>query len=112
MFRLFKKLDNESGVVLFIVLITAIIIMIVSASILSQSMNEINFAQQQIDEIATDQLQKGIFWNYYSVSMQNIPAGPMTFTLQGRTYQGTIAPVAPTPGGSSYTTTGSYDSFQ
>ena len=56
MFLQFKKLNNESGIVLLIVLMTAIIIMIVSASILSQSMNEINFAQQQIDEIATQEL--------------------------------------------------------
>ena len=71
MFRSFKKLNNESGIVLFIVLMTVIIIMIVSATILSQSMNEINFAQQQIDEIATDQLAKGIFWNEYSSAMRH-----------------------------------------
>ena len=47
MFRSFKKINNESGIVLFIVLMIAIIIMIISATILSQSMNEINFAQQR-----------------------------------------------------------------
>ena len=66
MFPQFKKLKNESGVVLFIVLMTAIIIMIFSVGILTQSMNEINYAQQQIDQITSDQVSKGMFWNAYS----------------------------------------------
>src|SRR5476649_304618 len=61
MFPQLKKINNESGVVLFIVLMTAIIIMIFSVGILTQSMNEINYAQQQIDQIATDELAKGMF---------------------------------------------------
>ena len=69
MFPQFKKLNNESGIVLFIVLMTAIIIMIFSVGILTQSMNEINYAQQQIDQIASDQLAKGIFWNAYATGI-------------------------------------------
>ena len=113
MFRSFKKLNNESGIVLFIVLMTAIIIMIISASILSQSMNEMNFAQQQIDEIASDQLAEGVFWNAYSSSagMQTMPATPTQ--LQNRTYQMTLAPGGTAPAyGVSYNMTVSYDSFQ
>ena len=59
MFPQFKKLNNESGIVLFIVLMAAIIIMIFSVGILTQSMNETNYAQQQIDQIVSDQLAKG-----------------------------------------------------
>ena len=71
---------------LFIVLMTVIIIMIVSASILSQSMNEINFAQQQIDEIATDQLAKGIFWNEYSSAVCRQYGRGSVPPYRGRTY--------------------------
>lgn len=112
MFRSFKNLNNESGIVLFVVLMTAIIIMIISASILSQSMNEINFAQQQIDEIATDQLAKGVFWNAYSSvgGMQSIGAPPAT--LQNRTYQTTPTSSGPTAAINSYSVTVNYDSFQ
>ena len=110
MFRSFKKLNNESGIVLFIVLMTVIIIMIVSASILSQSMNEINFAQQQIDEIATDQLTKGIFWNAYSSGMLGGAAAGTT--LQGRTYSIVLNPLGTVSGIASYNVVVGYDSFQ
>jgi len=110
MFRSFKKFNNESGIVLFIVLMTVIIIMIVSATILSQSMNEINFAQQQIDEIATDQLTKGIFWNQYSSGMQGVAATGTT--LQGRTYNIVLNPLGTVGGVSSYNVIVNYDSFQ
>jgi hypothetical protein len=110
MFRAFKKFNNESGVVLFIVLMTVIIIMIVSATILSQSMNEINFAQQQIDEIATDQLTKGIFWNAYSSNQ--FGAAPAGTTLQGRTYNIVLNPLGTVAGISSYNVVVNYDSFQ
>lgn len=110
MFRSFKKLNNESGIVLFIVLMTVIIIMIVSATILSQSMNEINFAQQQIDEIATDQLTKGIFWNEYSSGMLSV--APTGTILQGRTYNIVLNPLGTVAGVSSYNVIVNYDSFQ
>ena len=47
MFPQFKRINNESGIVLFIVLMTAIVIMIFSVGILTQSMNEINYAQPE-----------------------------------------------------------------
>ena len=92
MFRGIRQINNESGVVMYIVLMTAIIIMIFSVGILTQSMNETNYAQQQIDQIASEQLAKGVFWNGYSSSFAagNIvtlqPAG-YTTVLNGRSYQ-------------------------
>jgi len=110
MFHQFKKLNNESGIVLFIVLMTAIIIMIISASILSQSMNEINFAQQQIDEITSDQLQKGIFWNGESSGgIQNIAA--TNIVLNGRTYTYTLNSTGTAGGVTSYSIVANYDTF-
>ena len=75
MLRQFKRLNNESGIVLFFVLMVSIIIMIFSLGVMTQSMNEINYAQQQIDQITSDQLAKGIFWNAYSSPGFAVPAG-------------------------------------
>ena len=113
MFPQFKKLNNESGIVLFIVLMVAIIIMIFSVGILTQSMNEINYAQQQIDQIVSDQLAKGIFWNAYSsayasgnmTDMQNVA---ISTTMNGRTYI-TMLNTTGTP--NMYTVVANYDTF-
>ena len=85
MFHQFKKINNESGIVLFIVLMTAIIIMVLSLGILTQSMNEVNYAQQQIDQIVTQQWSKGMFWNAESTgSFGN--TGISNIKIQGRSY--------------------------
>jgi len=123
MFPQFKKINNESGVVLFIVLMTSIIIMIYSVGILTQSVNEINYAQQQIDQITTDQLSKGVFWNAYASGMTNLPGqvcqspsgSSSTCTSSGRTYNMTVTPNtsnnSTNPIGQ-FTVTTSYDTFQ
>lgn len=112
MFPKFKKLNNESGIVLFIVLMTAIIIMIFSAGILTQSMNEINYAQQQIDQIACDQLTKGTFWQTYATGMGAVSS--VNFVLSGRTYTVDIpaSGASSSPGIAAYTVNCSFDSFQ
>jgi len=88
MFFQFKKINNESGLVLFIVLMTAIVIMVFSLSILTQSMNEINYAQQQIEQLASEQWSKGIFWNAYSNSYFDSGQNVGTSTvIDGTVYQ-------------------------
>lgn len=116
MFPQFKKLNNESGIVLFLVLMTAIVIMIFSVGILTQSMNEINYAQQQIDEIQSDQLSKGIFWNSYASGMNSVPTGAVSSTslpgaAVGRAYQVTVSNTAATNGITTYTVITNYDTF-
>jgi len=107
MFGQFKKINNESGIVLFIVLMASIIIMLFSLGILTQSMNEINYAQQQIDQITSEQLSRGIFWNAYTNSYfsnsQSVTVGIPT-TMQGRYYDTTIY--------TNGTVTTNYDTFQ
>jgi len=108
----FKRLNNESGVVLFMVLMTAIIIMILSIGILTQSINEVNYAQQQIDQIISDQLSKGIFWSNYSSS--GMGSSNNTTPLQGRTYTTTISSQganASNPAITGYTVNTTYDTF-
>ena len=106
MFTQIKKINNESGVILFIVLMVSIIIMIYSLSLLTQSMNEINYAQQQIDQIASEELAKGMFWNSYSNSFaSNIG---ISTVIQGRTYNETVSFAA----NGQATVMSNYDSFQ
>jgi hypothetical protein len=107
MFPQLKKINNESGIVLFIVLMTAIIIMIFSVGILTESANEVNSAQQQIDQIEADEIAKGIFWNAYSSGSFSAP----NITWQGRTYTMSVAPVVINATTNRYTTTVSYDTF-
>jgi archaellum component FlaG (FlaF/FlaG flagellin family) len=112
MFPQFKKLNNESGIVLFIVLMTAIIIMIFAVGIVTQSMNEINYAQQQIDQISADQLAKGIWWNAYASGMTNLPSDYKTNLHGGRNYNAAVSSLGSSPTGiSSYAVSANYDTF-
>jgi hypothetical protein len=113
MFTQFKKIDNESGVILFIVLMTAIIIMIFSVGILTQSINETNYAQQQIDQIISDQLAKGYFWNAYSANILT-GAGPnigISTVMQGRNYQVNLIYGGTSQGIGTWNTVVNYDTF-
>ena len=112
MFPQLKKINNESGVVLFIVLMVAIIIMIVSVGILTQSMNETNYAQQQVDQIVSEQLSKGVFWNAYSSAytqgnLTNMQAVTTSMVIQGRNYYVGVKSL----GGGNYNSISNYDTF-
>jgi len=111
MFPQFKKLNNESGIVLFIVLMTAIIIMIFSVGILTQSMNEMNYAQQQIDQIAAEQLSKGMWWNAYASGMSAPPQSVSTNLSGGRNYTMSMSSGSSVNGITSYTVSANYDTF-
>jgi hypothetical protein len=112
MFPQFRKLNNESGIVLFIVLMTAIIIMIFSVGILTQSVNEINYAQQQIDQIAADQLAKGMWWNAYASGMTTSPGVVSASVTGGRGYNMSISsPSVSSVGINSYNVSANYDTF-
>ena len=112
MFPQLKKINNESGIILFIILMTSIIIMIFSVGILTQSMNEINYAQQQIDQIASEQLAKGIWWQAYASG--NLPTGAAATIYDnstGRNYVMDMAPIASVNGITNYQVSVSYDTF-
>lgn len=114
MFPQLKQLNKESGMVLYIVLMTAIIIMIASVGILTQSMNETNYAQQQIDQIISEQLAKGAFWNAYSSSlftgnMTNMQNIGISTVMQGRNYQISLNS---TGAANQYLVIANYDTFQ
>ena len=108
MFQQFKKNSDESGLVLFIVLMTAIIIMIFSLGILTQSMNEINYAQQQIDQLAAAQWSKAVFWNEYANSFGGLPADGTTTVLGGRKYSISVL----SDGNGEFNVVTNYDTFQ
>ena len=111
MFPQFKEINNESGVVLFIVLMAAIIIMIFSVGILTQSMNEVNYAQQQVDQISSDQLKQGLWWNAYASGMSVIPNAQST-SLSGRNYAMNMVQGATVSGITTYNMVVNYDIFQ
>jgi len=113
MFPQFKKFNNESGIVLFIVLMIAIVIMIFSVGILTQSSNEINYAQQQIDQIAADQLSKGVWWNAYaSASATGAPVMPGgAIPANGRAYTMGMTSASAVNGITSYNVSASYTVF-
>ena len=79
---------------------TAIVIMIYSLGILTQSMNEINYAQQQIDQITCDQLKKGALWQAQSseAATGTDPSGSTNYNIYERTY--TVATAAKLSGSS------------
>ena len=101
MFPQLKKINNKSGVVLFMVLMAAIVIMILSVGLLTSSMNEVNYSQQQIDQIVTDELAKGVFWNAYANGIGGGNIGIST-VMQGRNYHIHV---------NSYNVTANFDSF-
>jgi len=111
MFPQFKKSNNESGIVLFIVLMTAIVIMILSYGILAQSMNEMNYAQQQIDQIASEQLAKGLFWNMYASGMNSTAFSATSENLIGRNYTMSLVQGTSTGGVTTYNIVANYDTF-
>jgi ABC-type Fe3+ transport system permease subunit len=116
MFPQLKKINNESGVVLFIVLMTAIIIMLFSVGILTQSLNESSSAQQQVDQIVSDQLSKGFFWNAFANGTLGATApaniGVSTITLQGRIYTMSLNWYGSPGGIANWIATANYDTFQ
>ena len=116
MFPQLKKVNNESGIVLFIVLMMAILIMLFSAGIVGQSLNEIKYAQQQTDQIVCDQLTKGSFWNAYAPGMAGFTSGQMVTVPipgSGRNYNITITQGLTSSNGiTNYTVACNYDTFQ
>ena len=109
MFPQFKKLNSKSGSVLFIVLMTAIIIMIFSVGILTQSMNEINYAQQQIDQISSDQLAKGLWWNAYASGMTSMSSSSQN--ISGRNYGMNVTTLTNSLAITNYQVSVNYDTF-
>jgi hypothetical protein len=94
---------------------TAIIIMIFSLGVLTQSLNETNSGQQQIDQIVSDQLSKGIFWNAYAngdLAKQSSNIGVGTISIANRTYTMALNFYGNATGFQSWNATANYDTYQ
>lgn len=85
------------------VMMTSLIIVIISLGILTQSVNQLNIGQNQIDQIACDQLVKGTMWPQMS---SGLAASNAPVQLGFKSYQvvSTSAATA-TPGVSTLTVT-------
>ncbi len=98
MFRQFNnRVNPESGMVLATVLMIVSVIMVLSIAILSLSLTQSTTSQQQIEDIRSDQLAKGIFWNTYSACFNTVGcagftpgATPALGTENGKPYSGVI----------------------
>jgi hypothetical protein len=110
MFPQLKKINNESGILFFAVLMSIIIIMIFSLAVLMQSSNELNYSQQQIDQITSEQLTKGMFWNSYAQG--NMANSASSVVLNNRTYNIQINELSNGVGNDqNWTAVTSYDTF-
>ena len=97
---MFKKLkNNESGMILMIVLLIVAVMMIFTITILTQSISQTTASQKEIERIKAEQLAKGIFWNAYAGgSGQQLTTGPVTIgAIDGKTYQATITSLGAGP---------------
>ena len=111
MFPQLKKCNSESGIVLFVVLMTSIIIMILSLGILTESLTEMNYAQQQIDQITSEQLAKGMFWNMYASGMNSMPSSSIVANVTGRSYNMSVLSGSAAGGTTPYNVVVNFDSF-
>ena len=99
-----KLRNNESGVVLLVVIVLTVAISIISISMMSSQVSQAISNRRQIDQIKADQLTKGAFFRRYSELANNQPATlPPDPVLDGKTFDITITDGAP-GGGISGTT--------
>ncbi len=81
-------LKRREGMILVLVIFAVIIIMIYSATIISQSMTEAKLSQDAIDEIKAEQIAKGVFWQNHSNNNFG-PAPTVVNDPGGKTYTAT-----------------------
>ena len=91
---MFKKIHNDqSGIVLLVVLAISMVMIVTSLSILNSNLNLTLSGQRQVDRIKADQIAKGQFWrNHASLVTTGNPAGPWNVPLieTHRDYNGVV----------------------
>jgi hypothetical protein len=65
-----KRLNNNHGIILAITLVAIIIIAILSATIVSTSLNRSLTIQAHVDKVKCEQLCKGLFWSKYTAAVR------------------------------------------
>lgn len=73
-----SRLSNESGMVMGMVIMITMVILLVSATILSTSMNQSAQNQDEVDRIKAEQVAKGYFWRDFS--SDSMPTAPVTYS--------------------------------
>ena len=95
MAKLTYKRMNSSGVMMIIVVVFILIMSIVSANMISQSMSEAKVARSQAVEVMKEELFSGAWWGLYNKKAQLDSLGnpinyPLTYsystTFHNRTY--------------------------
>ncbi len=76
---MFRKLNQESGMVLLTVLIVSIGMIIIGISILSLNINQVKMGQLEIERIRSAEIAKGKYWSDYSL-FANAGTAPVAST--------------------------------
>lgn len=85
--RLHKIKNDESGMVMIVVIMVTIIIMVYSIGILSRGASQVISSEDQVDRIKAEQLAIGAYAKAYSdAAGGNVLPGSITETLDNKTY--------------------------
>lgn len=83
--------NNESGMVMVVVLMVTIIIMVYSIGILSRGASQVISAEDQVDRIKAEQLAVGAYAKTYSdLASGSAMPGSFNATLDNKTYSVTV----------------------
>ena len=75
-----KRLDNESGLILFTVIVIAIIVSALVVSLLGLSVSQSTRSRQSLDSIKSEMIAKGALFRYQQLQIQGCPNPPCSVT--------------------------------
>lgn len=101
--QLNNRRQHESGMVLLTVMMVVAVIMVLSITLLSQTITKNTSVQAQVDQIRAEQFAKGVFWDAYSAG-NFTPGATALGNYNGKAYTATIS----NPGNNSYSVQVSY----
>ena len=88
--KMFRQLrNNESGVVLIMVVMTVVIMMIFSIGLVSRGVSQTKSSESQIDRIKAEQLAMGVYAKAYSDRAAGLAMNALTTynaTMDNKTY--------------------------
>ena len=83
--------NNESGVILIMVLMTTVVVMILSIGLMSQGVSQTKSAEEQVARIRAEQLAIGAYAKTYTdLATGAAVTSPMAVTIDGKNYNVTV----------------------
>lgn len=103
-----KSIRNDDGVILITVIMLTIVLSIVAISIMTINLSQVNSSQTVVDNIKSEQIALGVFYQYHQAKQDNCASCPSpgdclsclpnSVTLDGKTYQILYCQDCATPG--------------